>query len=59
MSDKDKLFVVMSVLKETKKEIEKALKKDCEVDLGGNGINCSEANKVIEHIFEEIEERTK
>lgn len=59
MSDKDKLFIVMSILKETKKEIEKALKKGCEVDLGGNGINCSEANKVIKHIFEEIEERTK
>lgn len=59
MSDKDKLFIVMSVLKETKKEIGKALKKDCEVDLGRNSVNCSEANKVIKHIFEEINERIK
>lgn len=49
----------MSILKETRKDINDAIKDDSEVTLSGNGVNCFEASAVIRHIFEEIKRRTK
>jgi hypothetical protein len=60
MSDKDKLFIVMSVLKKISKKIEISKEKHKDrINLGEFAVSRYDATIVIKHIFEEIEERTK
>ena len=60
MSDKDKLFIVMSVLKKISKKIEVAKGKHKErIKLGEIAASRHEATIVMEYISKEIEEQCK
>lgn len=43
-TDTQKLKQILKLMKQYRKDIDKACDDDCEVTLGGNGINSSEAD---------------
>lgn len=43
-TDTQKLKKILKLIKTYRKDIDEACEKDCEVTLGGNGINSSEAD---------------
>lgn len=60
MSDKDKLFVVMSILKKIGKKIEAAKDKHKDrIKLEELAVSRYETTIVMKYIFDQIEERTK
>jgi len=54
MKEKDKLTEIKKLLKTYRKEIDRAIKNDGEVNLKGNGINCSEADLTFSALEEDI-----
>lgn len=59
MSDKDKLFIILSILNETKHRINKAIAESDFGFLVDTGINPFGSKPIIDYIFNQIEERTK
>lgn len=56
-TDTQKLKKILKLIKKYRKDIDEAREKDCEVTLGGNGINSFEANltfKAFEFDVQEI-----
>lgn len=52
-SDSEKLNDVMDLLRSYKEAVDEAVERDGEVNFGGNGINCSEAEAVIRPLYQE------
>lgn len=53
-SPETKLKAIAAILNSYQADIEEALERDGEVTLGGNGINCCEANSTFRPLSEEI-----
>jgi hypothetical protein len=59
MSDKDKLFVVMSILNNAKAKIKEANAGNYQALLGNYRFRSQEAEFIIDYIFAEIKEQIK
>lgn len=53
-TDKDKLKAIAEILNSYESQIEEAVDNDCEVNIGGNGINCCEAHSTFKPLAKEI-----
>ncbi len=53
-TDTQKLKEILKLIKQYRKDIDKACKKDCEVTFGGNGINSSEADLTFSAFEEDV-----
>ena len=49
-----KLKQILKLMKQYRKDIDKSCKNDCEVTLGGNGINSSEASLTFSAFEEDV-----
>jgi len=54
MSAEEQIKAVKKLVKNYRKEINKAVKDDCEVNLGGNGINGCEADATFSAFEEDL-----
>lgn len=55
MTDAEKLKGIEKVLKGYRKEIKRAVRNDSEVTLGGNGINCCEADSIFSALVRDLQ----